>query len=311
MLKVKGTHQREVTTHKMMDFLTELHEARMTRDSGNQRVLSYTDCCERLYLTMLVLELLRRYPQFAPVAHGYAKRTTDRDSYKHFRMYATDLYNFAYFVQGDEEALNKLKDPKAAMAIRRRTTLPAMAFNRYLMAMSTGRVTSLNDQTVFLGIESALNIVNTDYKAIRRSLFNFNRLSTGDKKKIVTRLLYACRAKLRSSDIIEHLEALAAVRDLESAKVRDPEPTVSIPDVSVDIKDLGFYRFLLGTKNLMLAKKFIEMAVQGKPIPPQMVRAYMPAIKTIDNIVKGGPAFISMLKALERRALQSQTSKKD
>jgi hypothetical protein len=42
-----------------------------------------------------------------------------------------------------------------------------------------------------------------------------------------------------------------------------------------------------------------------------MVRAYMPAIKTIDNIVKGGPAFISMLKALERRALQSQTSKKD
>ena len=223
----------------MMDFLTELHEARMTRDSGNQRVLSYTDCCERLYLTMLVLELLRRYPQFAPVAHGYAKRTTDRDSYKHFRMYATDLYNFAYFVQGDEEALNKLKDPKAAMAIRRRTTLPAMAFNRYLMAMSTGRVTSLNDQTVFLGIESALNIVNTDYKAIRRSLFNFNRLSTGDKKKIVTRLLYACRAKLRSSDIIEHLEALAAVRDLESAKVRDPEPTVSIPDVSVDIKDLG------------------------------------------------------------------------
>lgn len=295
----------------MLDFLEELHEARMTRDSGNQRVLTYTDCCERLYLTMLVLELLRRYPQFAPVAHGYAKKTTDRDSYKHFRMYATDLYNFAYFVQGDAEALAKLKDPKAATAMRLRTTLPTMAFNRYLMALSTGRASSTNDQQVFLNIESALKIVNTDYKNVRRSIFNLNRLSTADKKKVVTRLLYACRAKLRSSDIIEHLEALAAVRDLESAKVRDPEPTVSIPDVSVDARDLGFYRFLLGTKNLMLAKKFIELAVAGKPIPPQMVKAYMPAIKSIDNIVKGGPAFISMLKALERRALQSQSSKKD
>ena len=28
--------------------------------------------------------------------------------------------------------------------------------------------------------------------------------------------------------------------------------------------------------------------------------------KTIDNIVKGGPAFISMLRALEKRAKQSK-----
>jgi hypothetical protein len=260
---------------------------------------------------MLTLELLRRYPQFAPVAHGYAKKTTDRDSYKHFRMYATDLYNFAYFVQGDTEALAKLKDPKSATAMRLRTTLPAMAFNRYLIALSSGRTSTISDQKVFLDIESALHIVNTDYKAVRRNIFNLNRLATADKKKTVTRLLYAVRAKLRSSDIIEHLEALAAVRDLETAKVRDPEPTVSIADISVTAKDLGFYRYLLGTKNLMLAKKFIELAKDGKPIPPQMVRAYMPAIKSIDNIVKAGPAFISMLKALERRALQSQTSKKD
>jgi len=294
-----------------MEFLTELHEARMTRDSGNQRVLTYTDCCERLYLTMLTLELLRRYPQFAPVAHGYAKKTTDRDSYKHFRMYATDLYNFAYFVQGDTEALAKLKDPKSATAMRLRTTLPAMAFNRYLIALSSGRTSTVSDQKVFLDIESALHITNTDYKAVRRNIFNLTRLGTADKKKTVTRLLYAVRAKLRSSDIIEHLEALAAVRDLESAKIRDPEPTVSIADISVTARDLGFYRYLLGTKNLMLAKKFIELAKDGKPIPPQMVRAYMPAIKSIDNIVKAGPAFISMLKALERRALQSQSSKKD
>jgi len=287
-----------------MEFLAELHEARMTRDSNNQRVLTYTDCCERLYLSLLGLELLRRYPQFAPVAHGYAKKTTDRDSYKHFRMYATDLYNLAYFVVGDESAMEKLKDPKSAMAMRVRTTLPVMGMNRYLIALGSGRASTMNDQQVFVGIENALRIANTDYKDVRRKIFNINSLATADKKKVVTRLLFAYRAKMRSSDLISYVEELAAVRDLETARVTDPEPTVSTPDISTQGRDLALYRYLVGTGNLILAKKFIDLALAGKPVPPQMVRAYMPAIKTIDNIVKGGPAFISMLRALEKRAKQ-------
>ena len=287
-----------------MEFLAELHEARMTRDSNNQRVLTYTDCCERLYLSMLVLQLLRQYPQFAPVASGYAKKTIDKDNYKHFRAYNTDLYNFAYFVTGDEDAIKKLKDPTSAMAKREKTTLPTMNFNRYLSNLSIGKATTMDDQQVFARIENSLSITNSDYRDIRRNIFNLNRLATGDKKKVVTRLLFAVRAKLRSSDIIEYLEKLAAVRDLESAKVTDPEPTVSIPDITVTGRDLALYKYLVGSKNLMMTKKFLELAKDGKSIPQQFVQAYLPAITTIDNIVKGGPAFVSMLRALEKRAKQ-------
>ena len=285
-----------------MEFLAELHEARMTRDSNNQKVLTYNDCCERLYLSILSLELLRRFPQFAPFAHGYAKKTTDRDSYKHFRMYATDLYNFAHFVTGDEETMQKLKDPQGAWAVRQRTTLPIMAFNRYLINLASGRASSMNDQETLMRIESALHIVNTDYKDIRRNIFNFNRLATFDKKKVATRLAFAVRAKLRSSDIIEYVEKLLAIRDLETAKVSDPEPTISTPDVIVQGRDLALYRYLVGTKNLILAKKIIEMAKSGQSIPKNIIQGYMPAIEMLDNIVKGGPAFISMLRALEKRA---------
>lgn len=289
-----------------MDFLVELHEARMTRDSSNHKVLTYTDCCERLYLTMLALELMRRYPQFAPYSHGYAKKTISKDNYKHFRAYNTDLYNFAYFVTGDLKAMEKLKDHKSAAVIRAKTTLPTMAFNRYLTGLAQGRVSTNNDQSVLMNIESALSINNTDYKDIRRNLFNWNRLSTGDKQKITTRLLFAMRAKLRSSDIIEYFEKLASTKDLETARISDPEPTVSTPDISVQGRDLALYRYLVGTKNLILTKKFIEMALSGQSIPPQIMRGYLPAVKTIDNIVKGGPAFVSMLRALEKRAKQSQ-----
>ncbi len=289
-----------------MEFIQEIYEARMTRNSSNQKVLTYTDCCERAYLTMLVLELLRRFPQTAPTAHGYAKSTSGYDSYKHFRMNGTDLYNFVYFITGDNEVLKKLKDPKGALGMRNQTTMPLMNFNRYITRLSQGLAPNMEDQNVFMRVETALRINNTDYKAVRRNIFNFNRLSTPEKQKTVTRLLLASRAKLRSSDIIEHLEKLAAIKDYETRTVKDTEPTVSMPDLPIDQNQLAFYRYLVGAPNLMLTKKFLELAVQGKSIPPQFVKAYFPAIKTIDNIVKGGPAFISMLRALEKRAKQSK-----
>lgn len=289
-----------------MDFIKELHEARLTRQGGALKSLTYTDCCERAYLTMLILEVLRRFPNSAPYAHGYGKKTASHDNYKHFRMSATDLYNFVYFIIGDDDALNKLKDPGAARRMRTSVQFPTLAFNRYVSKLSTGTVSSLNDQQTFLNIESALKISNSDYKAVRRNIFSFQSLSKNSKKQLVTRLLLAARAKLRNSDIIQYLEELSAERDLEVYKVNDPEPKVSIPDIAVTSQDMAGYLRLVGSKNLMLTKKFLELAKDGKSIPANILQAYIPAIIILDNIAKAGPGFIQALRALENRAKNSR-----
>ena len=98
-----------------MEFIQELHEARLTRQASGLKTLTYTDCCERAYLTMLIMEVLRRFPNTAPYAHGYAKKTSGYDNYKHFRMSGTDLYNFVYFIVGDEDALDKLNPEQIEM----------------------------------------------------------------------------------------------------------------------------------------------------------------------------------------------------
>ena len=56
----------------------------------------------------------------------------------------------------------------------------------------------------FINIENALRINNSEYKAIRRQVANFKSLGMLDKKKVVTKLLLATRAKLRNSDLIPH-----------------------------------------------------------------------------------------------------------
>ena len=290
-----------------MEFIKELHEARLTRQGGALKSLTYTDCCERAYLTMLILEVLRKYPNTAAYAHGYAKKTSGHDNYNHFRMSGTDLYNFIYFIVGDKEALDKLKDPGAATLMRSRTQFPLMAFNRYVSKLKLGGAgLPQQDQQTFINIESALKITNSDYKAIRRNVFSFQSLSSNSKKQLITRLLLAARAKLRNSDIIQYLEELSAERDLEVYKINDPEPTVSIPDIAVTSQDMAGYLRLVGSKNLMLTKKFLELAKDGKSVPANILQAYIPAIIILDNIAKAGPGFIQALRALENRAKNSR-----
>jgi len=67
-----------------MEFIKELAEARMTRDPQNQRVMSYSDCCERLYLSLLILELMRNYPSAAKMVQGYSKKSV-HSTYKFFK----------------------------------------------------------------------------------------------------------------------------------------------------------------------------------------------------------------------------------
>jgi len=273
----------------------------MTKDNGSSKKLTYTDCGERAYLTLLALETMRQYPDFKGYVQRYCKKTSGFERYKFYRIMGTDLYNFIYFLVGDDSAQDKLKDPGAAKKLKAKTVLPVAAINRYINALAQSKEPSQVSQ-MFLSIEGSLNVTNADYKAIRRNLVQYVRLTRAEKRLLVTRLIFAVRAKLRSSDIIEDFEKFASVKDLEKTNVVDPEPTVSRPDIATKSGDLALYKYLVGSKNLALTKLFLAMAKDGKAASSNMVQAYLPAIEMIDDIVQGGPAYVQQLRSLQKRA---------
>lgn len=299
--ELEGGHEVTPSKEEPYSFLRDLHESRMTKDNGNAKKLTYTDCGERMYLTLLALETMRQYPDFRAYVQRYAKKTAGFELYKMYRIMGTDLYNFIYFLVGDSSAQDKLKDPDGAKRMRASTKLPTSAINRYINAIAQGKQ-PVQVNNLFQAIESALKVSNSDYKAIRRNLMNFARLTKAEKRLISTRLIFAVRAKLRSSDIIEDFEKFASVKNLEKASVIDPEPTISTPDLSTTGAELALYRYLVGDRNLALTKKFLEQAKDGKAASANMVAAYLPAIKMIDDIVKGGPAMVQQLRAVHKRA---------
>ena len=302
--EMEGGHEVTPIKEESFSFLKDLHESRMTKDNGNAKKLTYTDCGERAYLTLLALETMRQYPDFKDYVQRYCKKTAGFELYKTYRIMGTDLYNFIYFLVGDSGAQDKLKDPESAKKLKAKTKLPTSAINRYINALAQGKQ-PVQVNSMFMAIEGALNVTNSDYKAIRRNLANFTRLTKAEKRLISTRLIFAVRAKLRSSDIIEDFEKFAAVKNLEKASVIDPEPTVSTPDIATRPSDLALYRYLVGDKNLALTKKFLEQAKDGKAASANMVQAYLPAIEMIDDIVQAGPAMVQQLRALHKRAKRS------
>ena len=302
--EMEGGHEVTPAKEELFSFLKDIHESRMTKDNGNAKKLTYTDCGERMYLTLLALETMRQYPDFKDYVQRYCKKTAGFELYKTYRIMGTDLYNFIYFLVGDGNAQDKLKDPESAKRLKAKTKLPTSAINRYINALAQGKQ-PVQINSMFMAIEGAINVTNSDYKAIRRNLANFTRLTKAEKRLISTRLIFAVRAKLRSSDIIEDFEKFAAIKNLEKASVIDPEPTVSTPDIATRPSDLALYRYLVGDKNLALTKKFLEQAKDGKAASANMVQAYLPAIEMIDDIVQAGPAMVQQLRALHKRAKRS------
>ena len=285
-----------------MDFIKGLQEARMTRDMSGAKKLTYTDCCERMYLTLLAMDLMRQYPDFEGYVQRYARKTAGFELYKYYRAMGSDLYNFIYFVGGDEKAQDKLKDPGAAKKLKKVTRVPVQDLNRYINDLKNG--VAKNSAGLFTKLEAGLNITNADYKFIRRNIAYWPSLNLQERKRVATRLIYAIRAKLRSSDFIEDFEKFAAFKNLEKSNVKDPEPTVSVPDISIDPNEIGLYRYLVGNKNLAATRRFLDSAKNGQAASSNMVQGYLPAIKMIDDIVNAGPAYVQNLRTLHKRAKQ-------
>lgn len=284
-----------------MDFIKGLFEARMTQGSNNVRQLTYTDCAERAYLVLLALEVMRQYPDYREATQKYAKRTIAFGQYQQYRIGGTDLYNFMYFLVGDKEAQDKLKDPEAAERIKKTLNIPLQQINKYLRELSTGAIPR-NSFSVLAKVEAGLKITNPDYRALRRYIANFAKLSFNDRQIVTTRLLLAARAKLRSSDLIDDIEKWAADKNLEKQIPVDPEPTVSTPDVSTSPADIALYRYLVGSENMASTRRFLDHAKNGKAVSSEMLRAYLPIIEMIDDIVAAGPAHVQNLKALHKRS---------
>ena len=187
----------------LMPFVKELHEARLIRDRKDLKY-SYTEICEHLYLVILTLDFLSRVKEGQAIANRYARATAGFVNYTEFKISATDLYNFIYFVQADPDTVQLMFGNEDSKRLRMKTQLPIMELNRWLLKMLDPYS---RDSYFFMRLEQALNITNTDLKDLRRMLA-FKNPSDSDLRMITLKMFNIFRQKIALFDLRPELEQI-------------------------------------------------------------------------------------------------------
>ena len=284
----------------MFQFIDYITEGKMIRNSDGVSRLSFTDAADLVLLYFLALHVMRHYPSRRFV-QTYSDEVLKWQNWDYFRSSANDFYGLLNIVNGDEGIVGKLSNPKAAMQLRKRTHFPTLTAKRLLRSFSKD-APSIMDANDLLRIDNSLP--NSKYGSLRRRIANYAKLTPQDRRRAVTELELALKARGRNSDIVDYYILFVQDYDLESTQVKDTEPTVSVADpIPADTKDIQMLRMLgVPNKDLPFAYKVLNMTTRGLGIPPRFAQAYAPVMRIINDIIKAGPGYVNLLKQVHNRA---------
>jgi hypothetical protein len=280
-------------------FLKYVVEGRIVRRPGDLQRYTFQEICEKIYLSFLSISLLKNFSQTANWVKSYSRETITYGDFDKVRYSANDLHNMLAVVDGDSAITQKLSDKNAALALRQRLSLPTLAVKRYLRMLNS-------DYEFLASLERSLQIKSTDYKNLRLAIASFNTLDGRRKKVAVTRLLQAVRAKLSGTDIARKVEEFSKKQKFELDNVVDAEVEMDADKTELSGAELNAYRILVGPSNVRRAKMAVDMAKDGKGLPSNIVSAYLPIMKMVDDIIGGGYTFVKLVQSIHERAKKAR-----
>ncbi len=280
-------------------FLKYVVEGRIVRRPGDLQRYTFQEICEKIYLSFLGISLLKNFSQTANWVKSYSRETITYGDFDKVRYSANDLHNMLAVVDGDPAITQKLSNKNAAMALRQRISLPTLAVKRYLRMLNS-------DYEFLASLERALQIKSTDYKNLRLAIASFNTLDGRRKKVAVTRMLQAVRAKLSGTDIARKVEEFSKKQKFELDNVVDAEVEMDADKTELSGAELNAYRILVGPSNVRRAKMAVDMAKDGKGLPSNIVSAYLPIMKMVDDIISGGYTFVKLVQSIHERAKKAR-----
>lgn len=294
-----------MSNFKFLDYVTE---GKMIRNTDGVTRMSFTDASDLVLLYFLALQVMRYYPMSRKYVKTYAAETLKWNNWDYFRSSGNDLYCLLNIVNGNKDIIKKLRQPTSALQLRNKTTLPELNVKRLLRAMANGDMPSADDSSSLMRLDSSLKNGMQNYSMLRRKVATFNTLSSQERKDVVTKIEFALKARGRNSDIIDYYILFVSDYDLESRRVKDNEPAISISDpIKADTKDIQMLRLLgVPTRDLPFAYKVLSMTSRGLGIPPRFAQAYRPIMQIVDDIVKAGPGYINLLKQVHNRAKRAK-----
>lgn len=203
-----------------LKLINDLTESRMYRSKQAFKRTTAREVADMAFMDMIALWILYNEFDFAPQARDYAERTVTFNRFSNFRQASTDLYLNLHVIT---EKQTGLLSSDADITLLDRIQLDVPNIVRYLRAISRNNLTQSQTRQTLQRLENALHIDNSNYRSVRRLAQSWPTLSTGQKRTVVTRMLFYYRTHARRSEMFELLSALAKSKGLVDNSASNPE----------------------------------------------------------------------------------------
>ncbi len=187
-----------------IQFVNTLSESRLFRTKQIAAKVNIDDASDLAFCHFLVLNVMNKDYDFAPLAGNYADKTMQFRNFDYFRTNGTDLYMALNRLMGKDVDNSDDKDEIASkrIAINKADVL------RYLLHIGGNKSDSGFEQRYLLRFQRDLNVQDGMLKSIRRLVGDWDNLNQNQKALVVTRLVQWFRAKARRSELLPALERL-------------------------------------------------------------------------------------------------------
>ena len=204
---IQGGHQ--IDESPKYSFLSDLNESKMYRTRKQLNATAVDDVADFAFLNLISMHILNSDEQTQKIAQSYAKRTIANNQFKNYRQSGTDLY----------QALHKL-------TTNDKVNLPDEELKAYLRDVAKGKPTP-RARGLFMKLERALKIQDSNYKSMRRLGVDWEKLSPTQRQLVNTRMLQYYKTNAIRSELYEPLKQysrannyiLAGVGNAEKASV--------------------------------------------------------------------------------------------
>lgn len=181
----------------MMEFIkSELIEARMFRMPISLEGHTAQDLAQTMYMALLAVELIRHSDE--DTARTYCQRTIQFGDFDHMRGSATDLGNLMSVLSNQDKFEDRIKTNYDISA-------PLLQTKTYLRGVLTGSFQHGRDRQFFMNLETALNISNSIFWQVRRTILDWQLANTSERQAALSNIR---RELLRHALRIDLLEFL-------------------------------------------------------------------------------------------------------
>jgi hypothetical protein len=203
-----------------LTLITEFTESAQYRSKSAFKQTDARVVCDMAFMDMIAIWILFNEFETAPYAIKYAERTVTYNRFTHFRQASTDLYlNLHVITEQRADLLGSAAD----IALLGKVQLDVPSIVRYLRMAVNNTLSPTYVRQTLQRMENALHIDNSNYRSIRRLAQSWPTLSTGQKRTVLTRMVFFYKMNGRRNEMGLQITALAKNKNLYDASAKNPE----------------------------------------------------------------------------------------